>query len=373
MGTIRTLLAIAVVLSHTGSNYAFVDSSIAVEMFYVASGFLISFALTSNANYRSNLRSFYFNRALRLYPIYFVVLAIASLGFLVFPSFLGPPLLVNAHISNNLKVFLTFSNFALIGQDWCYLMGLDAGNLVFMPKFWMSVPVLWSFFPVPQAWTLGVEVTFYLLAPFILLHKRTLALTFIVTAAFKVFFLSSYGGVDPWYYRVFPIELSLFLLGAISQQFISPGYRAVTTSFPGCDIGISVMAIVVVLLFGVMPVDFSAIAPAWNGVGCCLVFALALPALFAFQRRFTLDRAIGELSYPIYIVHFLGISFGGYIMGRYGVQHVQVNAMFVTGLSIVAAGGLNFFVARPVEKMRNRVRSGSDRTETIAVPSPAHH
>lgn len=36
MGTISTLLAIAVVLGHTGSNYVFVKPYIAVEMFYVA-------------------------------------------------------------------------------------------------------------------------------------------------------------------------------------------------------------------------------------------------------------------------------------------------------------------------------------------------
>ena len=48
----------------------------AVELFYITSGFLISYVLQNNAGYR-NAGRFYLSRALRLYPVYYVVAALA--------------------------------------------------------------------------------------------------------------------------------------------------------------------------------------------------------------------------------------------------------------------------------------------------------
>ena len=68
MGTLRTLLAIAVVLVHS-YGFVMVGGRNAVQLFYMISGFLISYVLVERKVYKDTI-SFYINRYLRLYPIY---------------------------------------------------------------------------------------------------------------------------------------------------------------------------------------------------------------------------------------------------------------------------------------------------------------
>ena len=62
MGSVRTLLAIAVVFGHS-YGFIFVGGRLAVQLFYVISGFLISYVLVEARTYRS-VSSFYINRSL---------------------------------------------------------------------------------------------------------------------------------------------------------------------------------------------------------------------------------------------------------------------------------------------------------------------
>ena len=58
MGSIRTLLALAVVFNHATGDFVFVGPVLAVELFYIISGFLISFILVEAKSY-SNIKSFF--------------------------------------------------------------------------------------------------------------------------------------------------------------------------------------------------------------------------------------------------------------------------------------------------------------------------
>ena len=76
MGTFRLLLAVIVMLGHL-SFYPqpipyFLPGGIAVEAFYIVSGFLITLVLVEK--YQDRLLLFYSNRALRIYPIYWTCL-----------------------------------------------------------------------------------------------------------------------------------------------------------------------------------------------------------------------------------------------------------------------------------------------------------
>ena len=59
MGSLRTFLAITVVLSHS-YGHIFVGGRLAVQSFYVISGFLISYILLEARSYE-NLYKFYSN------------------------------------------------------------------------------------------------------------------------------------------------------------------------------------------------------------------------------------------------------------------------------------------------------------------------
>ena len=77
MGIFRVCLALCVVLSH-GLNLPIpaATADVAVQTFYIVSGFYMGLVLTEKYHSPS---SFFLNRALRLYPAYFVV-ALATLA-----------------------------------------------------------------------------------------------------------------------------------------------------------------------------------------------------------------------------------------------------------------------------------------------------
>lgn len=78
MGTLRLLLALAVVLFHSGpfvfTGSDWVGGIVAVEGFFVVSGFYM--ALVLHQRYGGRLRDFYANRLLRLFPLYWAALAL---------------------------------------------------------------------------------------------------------------------------------------------------------------------------------------------------------------------------------------------------------------------------------------------------------
>jgi len=77
MGLIRILLAITVVVGHSGSTlfgYTFVGGSIAVQTFYIISGFYMALILNEKYTGKKSYSLFITNRFLRLYPVYWIVL-----------------------------------------------------------------------------------------------------------------------------------------------------------------------------------------------------------------------------------------------------------------------------------------------------------
>lgn len=73
MRKFRIFQVLTVLLAHICGifGYQFVGARIAVEIFFIISGFYI--ALILEHNYKSPVKRFYINRVLRAYPMYLVV------------------------------------------------------------------------------------------------------------------------------------------------------------------------------------------------------------------------------------------------------------------------------------------------------------
>ena len=76
MGLLRLLLALSVVLYHAGliGGYNIANQIIAVNAFFVISGFYMSLVLSTKYNFPNSYSLFVSNRLLRIYPIYWLVL-----------------------------------------------------------------------------------------------------------------------------------------------------------------------------------------------------------------------------------------------------------------------------------------------------------
>ena len=144
------------------------------SFFYIISGFLISYILVEAKTYRS-VSAFYTNRVLRLFPIYWLV-AITTLIviFVVSIVFNQTHQVVNTFESLDFlgRLSLVLSNIFLFGQDWIMFTGVRDGTFQFVTDFRQSEVAVHSGLLVPQAWTLGVELSFYLIAPFLLVRKN---------------------------------------------------------------------------------------------------------------------------------------------------------------------------------------------------------
>ncbi len=177
MGALRYLLAISVVVAHSGPIFGLdlVGGRAAVEIFFMISGFYM--ALILKQKYDSGIRGyklFLTNRILRIYPLYWVIIVLtllASLGAYLFARNIWA-LIPFVNASGTMTGFSLFAismmNLTLFGQDLSHFRN-------YSPTTGFS-----QFLIVPQSWTLALEMMFYLMAPFLVKMKTWLLGSLIV-------------------------------------------------------------------------------------------------------------------------------------------------------------------------------------------------
>ena len=90
--------------------------------------------------------------------------------------------------------------------------------------------------------------------------------------------------------------------------------------------------------------------------GAALFFTLALPGLFESTRNIRWMNTIGDLSYPVYLVHLLLILLIGESLFRVTfptewlplVPAAHVSIASFLAVSIVAAAAVHWFLEKPV-------------------------
>jgi peptidoglycan/LPS O-acetylase OafA/YrhL len=355
MGTLRTLLALSVVFAHS-YGYIFVGGQNAVQLFYMISGYLISYVVVEKRSYL-RLRNFYINRMLRIYPVYLLVAVLTLIALLVlrFGFNKNPEFFVPYQVAPfSANVLLVVSNISLFLQDWVMFLGTKDGALVFVNDFNKSDVVLFKGLLVPQAWTLGVELSFYLLAPFVLPRRNILFAFLGVSLCIRLYLISiGLGHKDPWTYRFFPAELALFLLGALSHQLISPLYEH---SFFKKSIELyskwaTYILVLVVILFWIIPVSEFI-----KSFALFVIFFVTLPLTFFFHSKREWDRWIGDLSYPIYICHMLVIYFVSFLAIHFETRNAVAFCVAVLALTLGVSIALKIYFMEPIETLRSRFR-----------------
>jgi peptidoglycan/LPS O-acetylase OafA/YrhL len=157
--------------------------------------------------------------------------------------------------------------------------------------------------------------------------------------------------------------LSLFLLGALAHQILLPRVERLCGIVPRLE-NFAVVALVLIIVAFPLAGESYLLKKSI----LLLVFVLMLPFLFVFQRRNHWDRTIGELSYPIYICHWLMI-----LVIKYGTKMIHVgqppplSTLSVIVLSVIFSAGLNTFVAEPVDRLRKAIRGGVQNKRAWAI------
>jgi len=78
---------------------------------------------------------------------------------------------------------------------------------------------------------------------------------------------------------------------------------------------------------------------------------LSVPILFNHFKKSKIDNKIGELSYPVYIVHLLIIAVCGTIADKYSLGFLKTGSVLALA-SILIASLLNLAIATPIERFR---------------------
>lgn len=244
-------------------------------------------SMVLNGKYRDvPIRAFYLSRILRLYPVYATGAALALVvAFGSVAETLG-------QLQSWGPAYFVLSNLLIVGQDLSYVVCVPSAAGCGDP-YVLSLD--------PPAWSLSVELGFYAIAPFVVRSPRRtfwfigFGLAFLAAVLFLPAGAFGAGSVVPHLALQDPFELRYYFyassavffgLGALVQQLSTR--QAVLRYWP------LIALAVVAMLVARTPLQ------TWE----MLVFAAALPIVFRATARNRWDRRIGELSYPVYILHF---------------------------------------------------------------------
>lgn len=357
MGLIRFLLAVAVVFVHCGhSGYLdMVGGKLAVELFYIFSGFYMALILNEKYVGLKMYKVFITNRMLKLYPVYwavafFVVLFSIYIAFDTHWHNWGSLYQFHKYghkMSVSVFAFLISSNLGIFCQDIIMFLKMNTSfdGFVFTENFRQSSPQLNRFLLIPQAWTVALELTFYLVAPFIARKNIVWILLLAILSLACKFTLASAGYVaDPWSYRFFLSELHLFLLGILAYRM----YRIVNEKRMkrGVLYSVLVFNITLILICDILRDTFFG---SYTDMLYITLLFLSIPFIFQLSKEWKFDARIGELSYPIYISHMFLIYFIGYF---YKSHPIEYWGWIIVGSSVCFSIVLNKLILYPVDKYR---------------------
>jgi len=355
MGSLRLLLAISVVLVHSGSFFGFLllDGLVAVKIFFIISGFYMTLILNEKYLGKGSYYLFFTNRLLRLFPLYLSILLLTLLIYIASGFFFEKwgallPYIDYFDLYNIQTLFyLITTNILLFGQDVVMFMGIEpsSGSLFFTDNFRDTHPQLHEFLLVPQAWSIGVELLFYTIAPFLVRKHLVIILVFIILSLLlRLSIYLSLGWVnDPWTSRFFPTELTLFLFGTLAFHF----YKYIKTNKKAMLFQKPIIILYLLLIITYQSISQTTFyALDYKNWFIYTLSIFAIPYLFHASKSMKLDNLLGELSYPVYLSHVLVITILSYL-------HIgSMKAILTIVFSILISLLLIKYIDIPIEKLR---------------------
>lgn len=359
MGALRLVLALSVICAHGGGilGYDMATGRGAVQGFFMLSGFLMQLVLAEKYNPRSDMFLFYSNRALRIYPTYFLALLFSVL----ISAFLLP---YSAGFFHDIRaaipvltpfdwIRIALSHVFILGQDMFVFEQFDTTSLHYTAAGVGNAAE--TLLILPPAWSISLELSFYLLAPF-LARLSTAWLLVIMAASCSLRCLAWSNGLDfdPWTNRFFPFEIALFLGGMVSyrcRHFIlgalgSSGLRRV---FPIALLGaLSVHpALVAATMFHI---NVELVYLAFYGFVFCV-----LPGLFERSKSSKLDSFLGSFSFPVYLFHWpIIMAYNAFAGTQQDIYQGTLRTIACTIVTLAISYGVVILVELPLERLRSR-------------------
>jgi peptidoglycan/LPS O-acetylase OafA/YrhL len=220
---------------------------------------------------------FYKSRFFRLFPVYYVGLVLSLLvSFGVITSFFN-------QLSIGSKFFFIFQNLFIFGQDLSYSICpktiinycANAGSLTINPP----------------AWSLAVELGFYLIAPFVLKSAKKTYFYILIGCIYSVSINTLVFPIQQiGYFR--DLYLNTFIYYSYASSFIYFGGGALAYHLNKKMSDLRITNYVVTIATIILLSFTQTMIPFWQ----LFFFSLAIPVVFSYTSKNNIDRIIGELS-----------------------------------------------------------------------------
>lgn len=333
MGILRIYLAACVLAAHSEQLFPWSvhGGESAVGIFFVISGFYMQLILSSDRYPGAML--FYISRGLRIYLPYIVCCALCLASGLISWAACGNGLTIHRYLEDQgssafrggIESCVMISNLTVFFQDLVLFADLDSnGNLCLTRGVARGAEKFYTLLVVPQGWSIAVELQFYLLSPWLVRRMTTTRLCFLMVlfsclrAAATLWLKADF---DPWTYRCSPFELPKFLAGMVGCRILWQTTRGrrmmehVSSALRRLPQGMQypIAILTILLLMRVHLGGESVTRHAVNLIGPLvkepmlllnvMASAVLIPVCFCLTLPFASDRRIGELSFPIYLLH----------------------------------------------------------------------
>ena len=340
LDSIRGLAALIIVIYHLWFP-AVGALGLAVDLFFVLSGYLITVIILDNALTEGFLFSFYARRSLRIWPVYYLTLGAVVLinGFLPTPGNLA-----------DLPLYLTYTQE--VAHSW---MGRE-------PTF----PLAFR-----HTWSLAIEEQFYIFWPVMIWLVGRRGLPVMALAVIAVAVVARICGVNHF---VLITRCDGLALGGLLARLIGERVRTQQMSFRHrarfITLSLAASGVVLMMLFSIKLLNERrpGLAPpstidSLKMLGANLTLFATVGGIVLHAGRSELRwlrnpllAYLGTISYGIYLYHHILFKLWDNFAVRYGWPENLVVDLFKLGASIVLAMLSWHLVERPILALKARFR-----------------
>lgn len=298
--------------------------SLGVYFFFVLSGFLITYLLLHEQEQKNtvSVRKFYMRRILRIWPLYFFIMA---LGFFILPM---TPAVNISYLQDNFRTHYY--------ED----MGLYAiilPNVAF--AFFTAVP------HIGHLWSIGVEEQFYLTWPWLFKKKHKLSawlwIILVLIIAFKVAFILYYKTHTPCHFLT-----GLKTLIAMSKfENMAIGGLGAYYLYHHKKVLLDWVYHPLVLWLSILLVPVLIYTPAALQDGIHIVYSVLFLVIIVNVVKRTKENSLlesktlawlGNISYGLYMYHLIVIAVVCWIVNEgLGISNALAGSLAIYALSLI--------------------------------------
>ena len=296
---VRFIAALLVIIDHTelfksylglptlwGNSYSSYLGAFGVSIFFVLSGFLITYLLLVEKKEGSiQIKLFYLRRVLRIWPLYYLLVL---LGFLVIPylSYFQIPL-YSSEMSDSLDRFLLFFGLAA-NVAFVYFPTVAFANIL---------------------WSVAVEEQFYLFWPHVVKIKQKLLGVMLFLLVLYLILKFYAGELDPKFEElVIRTRFSSMIIGGIGAYLLFHQKACIQLLYHRL---VQVALLLLFIMMGLDWIDFKSCT--WvqdeliSLVLCGLIINVASNTQSIIKLENSVFSYLGKLSYGLYVYHLFAV------------------------------------------------------------------